>query len=113
MFWIRAFGKGPIALNAFGAIKDIDVDGSFIIDTGHIVAFESTLDFNQAGGIVVLDVLLERGPGLPVRGQGQALHPDPQPAEFGQLVGHACRRATVKEGGRPCHTKSRALPTSR
>lgn len=45
MFWIRAYGNGPLALNAFGAIQGIDVAGSFIVDTGHIVAFESTLDF--------------------------------------------------------------------
>jgi len=33
LFWIRAFGRGPLALNAFGAVKAIDVHGSFVIDS--------------------------------------------------------------------------------
>ncbi len=46
MIMLKATGTGPIAFNSFGGIKAIDVDGTYIVDTGHIVAFEDTLTFN-------------------------------------------------------------------
>ncbi len=45
IFWIKAKGKGKIILNSFGFIYPIDVDGEYVVDTGHIVAFEETLNF--------------------------------------------------------------------
>jgi uncharacterized protein (TIGR00266 family) len=45
LFWLRMSGQGLLVLNAFGAIYPIDVDGEYIVDTGHIVAFEETLGF--------------------------------------------------------------------
>ena len=45
LIMLKASGTGPIAFNSFGAIKEIDVDGAFIVDTGHIVAFEDGLTF--------------------------------------------------------------------
>jgi uncharacterized protein (TIGR00266 family) len=46
IFWLRIFGEGPVLLTSFGGIYEIDVDGEYIVDTGHIVAFERTLDFS-------------------------------------------------------------------
>lgn len=46
MFWIKARGKGDLLLNSFGFIYPVQVDGEYIVDTGHIVAFEETLQFN-------------------------------------------------------------------
>ena len=43
---LKATGSGPIAFNSFGGIREIDVDGEFTVDTGHIVAFESSLTFS-------------------------------------------------------------------
>lgn len=43
---LKATGSGPIAFNSFGGIRVIDVDGGYTVDTGHIVAFESTLSFD-------------------------------------------------------------------
>ncbi|BAQ65835.1 TIGR00266 family protein [Geminocystis sp. NIES-3709] len=45
IFWLSITGYGPVVLSSFGGIYDIDVDGEYIVDTGHIVAFEKTLDF--------------------------------------------------------------------
>ena len=49
---LKATGTGPLAFNSFGAIKEVDVDGEFIVDTGHIVAFEDSINFtvNKFGG---------------------------------------------------------------
>ena len=46
MFWLHFKGKGPIILNSFGGIYEKQVDGDYIVDTGHIVAFENSLRFH-------------------------------------------------------------------
>ncbi|MCY0967412.1 TIGR00266 family protein [Parathalassolituus penaei] len=46
IFWLTLTGKGKVVLSSFGAIYPVEVDGDYIVDTGHIVAFEQTLDFS-------------------------------------------------------------------
>ncbi len=88
LFWIRAFGRGPIALNAFGAIKELDIDGSFIIDTGHIVAFESTLDFKiKRVGSWFSTFFSSEGLVCRFEGQGKLFIQTRNPSEFGGLLG--------------------------
>jgi uncharacterized protein (TIGR00266 family) len=88
MFWIRAFGQGPLAINAFGAIKEIDVNGSFIVDTGHIVAFEPTLDFKiQRVGSWFSTFFSSEGLVCRFQGQGKLFIQSRNPQEFGSLVG--------------------------
>jgi uncharacterized protein (TIGR00266 family) len=38
-------GTGEVFLNSYGGITPVEVNGKFIVDTGHIVAFDGTLDF--------------------------------------------------------------------
>lgn len=45
LFWIKAKGQGQVILNSFGFIYPVEVDGEYIVDTGHIVAFDETLNF--------------------------------------------------------------------
>ena len=45
IFWLSITGYGPVILTSFGGIYEIDVNGDYIVDTGHIVAFERSLDF--------------------------------------------------------------------
>jgi uncharacterized protein (TIGR00266 family) len=51
-FWLHASGSGDLWVNSYGAIHAIDVQGSFIVDTGHIVAYEDSLTYKikTAGG---------------------------------------------------------------
>jgi len=42
---LRASGTGPLYLSAFGGIREVDVTDEYVVDTGHILAFEETLDF--------------------------------------------------------------------
>ena len=46
-------GSGDLFLSSFGGIQEIQVEGKFVVDTGHIVAFEETLDFKvrKAGSL--------------------------------------------------------------
>jgi uncharacterized protein (TIGR00266 family) len=88
VFWIRAFGTGPLALNAFGAIKQIDVDGAFIIDTGHIVAFESTLSYKiRRVGSWFSTIFSSEGLVCRFEGRGKLFIQTRNPSEFGSLVG--------------------------
>ena len=45
LFLIRCSGKGDLWFNTFGAIIPIDVDGQYIVDTGHIVGFTEGLQY--------------------------------------------------------------------
>ncbi len=88
LFWIRALGIGPLVLNAFGAITEIDVDGAFIIDTGHIVAFEPTLDFKiKRVGSWFSTFFSSEGLVCRFEGRGKLFVQTRNPAEFGGLVG--------------------------
>ncbi|MCS7131013.1 MAG: TIGR00266 family protein, partial [Archaeoglobaceae archaeon] len=53
LFLLKIEGNGELFLSSFGGIEEINVDGSLAVDTGHIVAFEDTLDFKvrTAGGL--------------------------------------------------------------
>jgi uncharacterized protein (TIGR00266 family) len=48
LFLLHLKGNGPVLLSSFGAIHRLDLDGSqpMVIDTGHIVAFDSTLQWD-------------------------------------------------------------------
>jgi uncharacterized protein (TIGR00266 family) len=62
-FLLQATGTGDLWLSSYGAIHEIAIDGSYIVDTGHIVAFDNTVDFDirKLGG---LKSLLFSGEGL-------------------------------------------------
>jgi uncharacterized protein (TIGR00266 family) len=51
-FFIQASGTGDLWVNSYGAIDEVYCNGSYIVDNGHIVGFDSTLDFKirSAGG---------------------------------------------------------------
>ena len=53
LFLLKIDGRGNVFLSSFGGVECIDVDGSLEVDTGHIVAFEDSLDFtvSKAGSI--------------------------------------------------------------
>ena len=72
-FWVKCSGSGDLFLNSFGTIYAVEVDGDYIVDTGHIVAFEDTLNFNvqKAGSSWIGSIL--GGEGLVCRFQGKGL----------------------------------------
>jgi uncharacterized protein (TIGR00266 family) len=45
IFWLVLSGRGKALLTSFGGIYEVPVNGEFIVDTGHIVAFEKSLSF--------------------------------------------------------------------
>jgi len=51
-FFIEARGTGEVWVTSYGAIEEVYCNGSYIVDNGHIVGFDSNLTFNikSAGG---------------------------------------------------------------
>lgn len=43
---LKAQGEGDLWFNTFGGLIELDVDGETIVDTGYIVAFESSLQYS-------------------------------------------------------------------
>ncbi|MDP6715552.1 MAG: AIM24 family protein, partial [SAR202 cluster bacterium] len=43
-------GEGLLFFNAYGDIHEVEVDGSYIVDNGHAVAWEPTLDYQITRG---------------------------------------------------------------
>ena len=89
VFWLQLKGTGPVILSSFGAIYPIEVDGEYIVDTGHIVAFQETLNFNitKAGGSWMTAIL--GGEGLVCRftGKGTVWCQSHNAKGFGEEIG--------------------------
>jgi uncharacterized protein (TIGR00266 family) len=51
-FFLRCSGDGQLLVNSYGAIETVAVDGSYTVDSGHLVAFEGELSYRikKAGG---------------------------------------------------------------
>jgi len=86
---LKATGSGPLVFNSFGAIQCIDVDGGFIVDTGHIVAFEDSLQFRvrKFGGGWKSFIFGGEGLICEFSGTGRLWLQTRNPAEFGRLIG--------------------------
>lgn len=50
---LECTGEGDLWMNSYGGVIPIEVNGQFVVDTGHIVAFEGSLDFRvkSVGGM--------------------------------------------------------------
>lgn len=46
---LECSGTGELFVNSYGGVTEIPVNGRFVVDTGHIVAFDGTLDFKLRG----------------------------------------------------------------
>ena len=54
LFKLKVAGNGIVFLGAYGGLSKRQVKGSFIVDTGHIVAYDPSLKMNikLAGGLI-------------------------------------------------------------
>ena len=93
MFWVKCSGTGDLLLNSFGAIHRIDVNGEHVVDTGHIVAFEDTLQFEigKASESLIGSFLGGEGLVCKFRGQGKLYCQSHNPPSFGKLLGPKLR----------------------
>ena len=87
--FVHATGIGPLVMDAFGAVSEEVVDGSFIVDTGHLVAFEDTLKYtiSKAGGSWFNSWLAGEGFVIRFSGKGKVLVQSHNMKEFGSALG--------------------------
>lgn len=91
IFWVKAHGKGTVVVNSFGFIYPIQVNGEYIVDTGHIVAFEETLNFriSKASKSLLHTVLGGEGFVCRFSGKGTVWCQSHSPRSFGyELTPH-------------------------
>lgn len=88
LFWVQLNGTGKALINSFGAIYAQPVDGEFIVDTGHIVAFNETLSFtlSKAGSSWLNSFLGGEGLVCKFRGKGTVWCQSNNPRSFGSAL---------------------------
>jgi uncharacterized protein (TIGR00266 family) len=89
VFWLRLSGTGNTVLSSYGAIYPIQVNGEYIVDTGHIVAFNETLNFTltKAGKSWIASMLGGEGIVCKFHGQGTVWCQSHNAPSFGQTLG--------------------------
>lgn len=84
---LRATGPGSVFVAAYGALHEVDVEGEHVVDTGHIVAFEETLEYrlSKIGG---MKSFFFGGEGLVARftGHGKVWVQTRNPSGFAEFV---------------------------
>ncbi|TCS37593.1 TIGR00266 family protein [Reinekea marinisedimentorum] len=88
VFWLNLKGSGKVVLSSFGAIYPVEVDGEYIVDGGHIVAFNETLDFSisKAGKSWIHSFLGGEGLVCKFKGKGTVWCQSHNPGSFGPLL---------------------------
>lgn len=69
-FLLECSGQGDLFFNAYGGVIEKDVDGDLTVDTGHVVAWEPTLEYS-IGGMGGLKATLFSGEGLVMKFHGR------------------------------------------
>lgn len=90
LFILGTQGQGELIAGSFGAIEQIQVSGEMVIDTGHLVAWESTLQYTvgkatKSGWIA--SWLSGEGLVCHFQGHGIAYIQSRNAAEYGSTVG--------------------------
>ncbi len=80
---------GRIVVGAFGGIEEIACDGRLVIDTGHLVAWDATLEYSVGRSARGWMASLLSGEGLVChfRGRGRVFIQTRNPSEYGRAVG--------------------------
>ncbi len=70
-FFVEASGPGDLWFNSYGGIHPVQVNGSYVVDNGHIVAFDSGLTYTIKRAGKGLKALVASGEGFVCEFQGQ------------------------------------------
>jgi uncharacterized protein (TIGR00266 family) len=72
-FFLSVSGTGDLWFTSYGGIEAIDVNGSYLVDNGHLVGYEGNLTFNirSAGGGMMGFVASGEGLVCDFQGQGR------------------------------------------
>jgi len=89
LFVLKTRGQGQLIAGAFGAIEEVQVRGEYIVDTGHLVAWEDSLQFRIAKAADGWIASWLSGEGLVCHfsGNGTLWMQTRNPSEYGQQLG--------------------------
>lgn len=92
MFVMQATAQDPnnqLLFGAFGGVTALNCDGNLVIDTGHLVAWDSTLTYKigKSGGGWIASFLSGEGLVCHFQGQGRIWIQSRNPVEYGRSVG--------------------------
>jgi uncharacterized protein (TIGR00266 family) len=87
--FVEVSGNGQLLVSAFGRLVETEVDGAITIDTGHLVAYENSLQYSmtKAGTSWLQSWLAGEGFVMQFTGQGRVLTQSHNPNGFGAHVG--------------------------
>jgi uncharacterized protein (TIGR00266 family) len=81
--------QGKLLVGAFGGLEQLECDGSLVIDTGHLVAWDTSLRYQvgkSASGFIA-SFLSGEGLVCHFEGRGRVWIQSRNPAEYGHAVG--------------------------
>ena len=89
LFFLDVGGRGQLIVSAFGSVREVDIDGALTVDTGHVVAFEDSLEYTlgRAGGGWLQSFLSSEGVVMNFSGQGKVYLQSHNPDQFGHTLG--------------------------
>ena len=92
-FWLKLKGAGQVILSSFGAMYPIHVNGEYVVDSGHIVAFEPSLTFSitKAGSSWISSFLGGEGFVCKFKGSGTVWCQSHYAKGFGRRLGKLLR----------------------
>ncbi len=87
--FVEVSGSGQLLVSAFGRLVETEVEDAVTVDTGHVVAFENTLQYTitKAGGSWLQSWLAGEGFVMNFTGQGRILTQSHNPNSFGAALG--------------------------
>ncbi len=93
VFWLKIKGPGKALVTSFGSVYWVDVDGEYIVDSGHIVAFPESLKFvvTKAGKSWISSILGGEGLVCKFQGKGRVLCQSHNAQGFGGALGPLLR----------------------
>ncbi|MFT5879779.1 MAG: hypothetical protein ACI86X_000899 [Moritella sp.] len=93
VLWLNLKGEGTVLLSSFGTIYPVEIDGEYIVDSGHIVAFDETLDFSitKAGKSWLHSFLGGEGLVCKFNGKGTVWCQSHNPSSFGGVLRSSLR----------------------
>ena len=91
LFVLKATSSGPgqVLVGAFGGVQEIPCQGNLVIDTGHLVAWDATLQYSvgKSGGGWIASFLSGEGLVCHFQGQGRIWIQSRNPAAYGRIIG--------------------------
>ncbi len=87
--FLEVSGSGQLLVSAFGRLVETEIEDAMTVDTGHVVAFEKTLQYEitKAGSSWLQSWLAGEGFVMKFTGQGRILTQSHNPSGFGAAVG--------------------------